>query len=79
MKIVGTREGERRFPNDQFMKANPGDVPLFKYKHLLTETQLRGYQSGKSAAIDKRIKEMEEKEENSRVKGKTGARKGTQV
>jgi hypothetical protein len=43
MKIVGTAEGERQFPNDPFMKARPDGLPTFSRKHLVMHYEIKSW------------------------------------
>lgn len=58
MKIVGTNEGESKFPNRDYMKATPTGIPLFTLPERMDSWTLRGYASTPIKKIKKQIKNL---------------------
>lgn len=43
MKLVGTSEGEKMFPTEEYMKASADGKPKFKRKHLIMHYEIKSY------------------------------------
>jgi hypothetical protein len=43
MKLVGTVEGERMFPNEPYMKASPDGTARFKRKDLIMHYEIKSF------------------------------------
>ena len=55
MKLIGTVEGEQKYPTIPWMKANPVGIPTFKRKHQLCPFSLRQYVSKPIKDLEKQV------------------------
>ncbi len=61
MKIVGTQEGFRRFPDDPYLVIKTEGKPYFSFIELLDCFQLRSYSSKPVSYVEKLIEKAKKK------------------
>jgi hypothetical protein len=62
MQLKGTVKGEKLFPNDLYMAANPDERPAFKMIEWLDVGQIKAYLSQPHAELVRQLKVLQDKE-----------------